>query len=153
MRVPVTADDPFPAAGRKVELNRDLGDYLELEVAPRFTPTEAFSFSGNFRVRNKSADHYIFSGSAPSEGGGVAQADLALLEGVSAQRETRIGLAMTYSTLRGYAMRRAAWPIDVSLVHTQTIGGKGVSKAFATGLAVRWYHQFSGRDAMRESRR
>jgi hypothetical protein len=155
VRVPAASDDPFPLAERQVDLNRDLGDYMELEVSPRFTPTEAFSFSGSYRMRSKGADRYALGGVAlPSEGGTVAPADIAVLERFSAQREQRIGLAMTYSTLRGYADGRAPWPVDVSLVHTQVIGGNGsIAKQFATGFAVRWYHQFSGRDAMRTPRR
>jgi hypothetical protein len=154
VRLPAALGDPFPAAGRKVELNRDLGDYMELEVAPRFTPTESFSFSGNYRFRSKAADRYSGTVVLPSDGEGVAPADVAVLERFSAQREQRIGVAMTYSTLRGYAQRRAPWPLDVSLVHTQVLAGKGgLSKQFATGFAIRWYHQFAGRDAMREDRR
>jgi hypothetical protein len=154
MRVPGTTGEPFPALYRKIEVDRDLGDYFELEVAPRFAPNDAFSLSANYRLRSKQSDRYRgrTNVNVPDEllPTAVQTVDPGILETFSSQTEHRIGWALTYSALRGYANRRSPWPLEVSLVHTQVIAGKGsVLKEFATAVVLRLYRPLMRPDVMR----
>lgn len=139
-RIPTQVGDPFPEFAREHEVSRDLGDFLELEVAPRYTPNDEFSFSAQYRYRTKPEDTWRGTFDVTSVDGTPMTIDAAVLGIGTAQTEQHLGLAITFSTLRGYALRQARWPLEVSLVHTTTLGGKGgVPARTATGIAVRLY--------------
>lgn len=148
VRIPRTVDDPFPAFVRRVEVTRDLGDFLEIELAPRFAPNEALSLSANYRYRQKGADRY--RGDLP-----VVPADInpAVLAEGTKQSEHRLGYALTYSTVRGYAQRQSRWPLEVALLHTRVIGGEGVYRQSATAVAVRLYRRIAGPNLIRPAAR
>ena len=149
-RITDTPDDPFPARYRLQQVQRTPGDFLEVEVAPRWVPNESFSFSASWRYRNVPADTY--SGAAITVQdltGATRTLDPATLGLGTAQREQRLGFAMTFSTLRGYAHRRSPWPMEVSLTHEQVLGGRGVDKSFVTSVGIRLYRAFAGATGLR----
>ena len=57
-RLPGSTADLFPEAAREVEVDRNLGDVMEFEVAPRYVPNDEFSIAGLYRYRTKGADSY-----------------------------------------------------------------------------------------------
>ena len=148
---PALSETPFPAAARQFEIDRDLGDYLELEFSPRFTPNANFAFSGHYRLRRKQADRYSAANCASVDP--TLCTALAMLGEDTEHREQRAGFAVTYSTLSGYSRRRSPWPLEISLSHTQVLSGRGVRKEFITAAGIRLYQQFFGRDALRATPR
>jgi hypothetical protein len=149
LRVPAYVGEPFPPAGATHLLDRDLGDFVEVEVAPRFTPNSSFAVSANYRLRTKQADRY--SATAPGDVTGARSPDL-LAQG-TAQREQRIGLGLTFSTLRGYADRRAPWPLEASFHHTQVLNGRGgMPKTFFTAVTLRLYRPLTANPMRRPGR-
>jgi hypothetical protein len=150
LRITDTPDMVFPALYRLQGVERDLGDFLELEVAPRWVPNETFSVSADYRYRNKPADTYGgFQASVIGVAGAPVPLDAATLGIQTAQHEHRLGMAITFSTVRGYARGRSRWPMEVSLVHTQVMGGEGVPKTFATAVAFRFYRRLFGVNQLR----
>jgi hypothetical protein len=146
MRITDSPGDPFPSLLREHEVARDLGDFMELEVAPRYVPNDALGFSLDYRFRSKGADTY--SGfSLPADG-----IDASTLGLGTEQEEHRVGAAITYSTVRGYNERQSRWPVEVSLMHTRVISGRGVPRYNATGVAVRLYRRMSGPNSLRPAR-
>ena len=156
LRVPSVLGEAYTPATSSTEVNRDLGDYTELEVTPRFAPNAAFAFSGYYRLRTKGADKYSFLFDSNAMGPDVVTGlapDVSLLGQGTAQTEQRLGFAFTYSTLRGYAFRRSPWPLEVTLLHTQAISGKGgLPKEYVTSVGIRLYRSPFGGDPMRATR-
>lgn len=156
LRIPRTADEPFPGAYRLQQVNRDLGDFFEFEVAPRFTPNEGLALSANYRYRQKAADSYTGTFTTPTVGidpfAPVAY-DAALLATGTRQSEHRLGAALTYSTVRGYAQRQSRWPLEISLLHTRVAGGEGVMRESATAVVIRLYRRLVGPNAIRRPAR
>lgn len=141
---------PFPALFRAQRVDRDLGEFVEVELAPRWVPNDAFAVSANYRYRSKAADTYGgYQASAIGPSGIAVPLDAATLGLGTAQEEHRYGVGITFSTLRGYALRRSRWPMEVSLVHTRLFGGEGVPKTFATTVAFRFYRRLFGANPLR----
>jgi hypothetical protein len=152
MRITDRPGDPFPARFREQEVQRDLGDVMEIELAPHFAPTDALSFSADYRFRQKGADSYAGTFTVPGPGATPLVLDASTLGLDSGRREHRFGVALTYSTLRGYAERRARWPLEVSLIHTRVVGGVGVMRDVATGVGLRIYRRVRGPNPLRPPR-
>jgi hypothetical protein len=149
-RVPGEVDDPFPEAVRRQEVSRDLGDVTEFEVAPRFLPNDAFAFSALYRYRTKGTDRYTGTFDVTSVDGTPLAVDASVLGIGTAQSEQVLGLAATFSTLRGYALRESRWPLEISLVHTTVLAGSGgVARRSSTGVVLRLYRRMRGADPLR----
>jgi hypothetical protein len=141
--------DPFPALFRRFEVERDLGDVLEVEVAPRLAPNDALAFSAAYRLRVKGADRYRGRFEAVGLDAVPITLDAATLGRDTGQREHRLGLAVTYSTVRAYGERQARWPLDVALIHSRVLGGQGVPDERATAIGIRVYRRLAGPNPMR----
>ncbi|HEX7123048.1 MAG TPA: hypothetical protein VF178_11805, partial [Gemmatimonadaceae bacterium] len=141
---------PFPARFRQQTATRDLGDVFEFEISPRVAPNETFSLSANYHYRSKAADTYSgFSGTVPGADGAPVMLDASTLGIQTATHQQRVGMALTFSTVRAYGERRSRWPMEVSLAHTQIIAGEGVPKTFATTVTFRVYRRLFGPNPMR----
>jgi hypothetical protein len=143
-RIPADDTDPFPELVTEHEIGRDLGDYLEFEVAPRYVPNDALALSALYRYRTKGADTYTGTFDVTRVDGTPLSLDASILGSGTGQTEHRLGLALTLSTLRGYALRQARWPLEASLVHTRVLGGTGVPAHSATGITLRLYRPVLG---------
>jgi hypothetical protein len=143
-RVPAGATDPFPEVVSELEVARDLGDYIEAEVAPRYVPNDAFALSALYRYRSKGADAYRGTFDVTRVDGTPVRLDAAVLGTGTEQTEHLLGLAITLSTVRGYALREARWPLEVSLVHTRVLSGRGIPRIATTGIGIRLYRPVLG---------
>ena len=130
---------PFPELGREVEVNRDLGDVMEFEFAPRYVPNDEFAISGMYRYRSKGADSYSGTFQVFDIDGSPLALDASTLGIASEQKEHLLGFAITYSTVRANAGRSAKWPLELWYMHTQVLGGRGVPRMQMNGLGLRIY--------------
>jgi hypothetical protein len=130
---------PFPELAREVEVNRDLGDVMEFEFAPRYVPNDEFEISGIYRFRNKGADSYSGTFQVFSIDGTPLTLDASTLGIASGQKEHLLGFAVTYSTVRANARRSAKWPLELWYMHTQVSGGRGVPRMQMNGIGLRLY--------------
>jgi hypothetical protein len=149
-RIPDRVGDPFPEAVREQTVSRDLGDFVEMEIAPRFVPNDAFAFSALYRYRTKGADRYTGTFDVTSVDGTPLSLDASVLGTGTEQTQQLLGLAVTFSTVRGYALRESRWPLEVSLVYTAVTGGRGgIPARSTTGVAIRLYRPTVGSDPLR----
>lgn len=142
-RIPA-GSDLFPEAAREVEVGRDLGDVLELEVAPRFVPNDEFAIGALYRYRSKSADTYTGTFQLTSADGTPLTVDASALGGGTTQKEHLLGFSVTYSTVRAYSRGAARWPLEVSFLHTQVQGGTAVPRIQANAIGLRLYRPVRG---------
>jgi len=71
--------------------------------------------------------------------------DAGILGTGTKQSEQRVGGGASFSTLRAYDRGRARVPIEVQLVHWQTLTGSGyVPKRFSTQIQLRYYTRLFG---------
>ena len=136
--------DPFPELVREQEVDRDLGDVIEFEVAPRFVPNDEFSLSALYRYRHKGVDTYDGSFLVNSADGTAISLDASTLGLGTEQTDQMFGFAITFSTVRAYARNAGRWPIEISFMHTQTLSGKGVPRQSMNGFALRLYRPIRG---------
>jgi hypothetical protein len=71
--------------------------------------------------------------------------DAAILGIGTEQSEQRVGGGVTFSTLRAFDRGRANIPIEIQLMHWQTMAGEGyVPKRFSTQVQLRYYARLFG---------
>jgi hypothetical protein len=142
-RVPDRSADLFAEAARAVEVGRDLGDVMELEVAPRYVPNDEFSIAGLYRYRSKGADSFDGTFNATSVDGTPLTLDASVLN-TGSQNEHTLGFSVTYSTVRAYSRGSAKWPVEVSYLHTHVSRGEGVPRLQMNGIGFRFYRPTKG---------
>lgn len=138
-RIPGGATDVFPEAARQVEVGRDLGDVMELEVAPRYVPNNEFALSAWYRYRSKGLDSYDGTFQVTSADGRPLTLDASTLAIGSAQKEHALGFAITYSTVHAHSRGSAKWPLEVAYLHTAVFRGEGVPRVQMNGISLRLY--------------
>jgi hypothetical protein len=138
-RVPASAADLFPEAAREVEVDRNLGDIMELEVAPRYVPNDEFSIAGLYRYRNKGEDAYTGTFDVTSADGTPLTLDASILNAGTSQTEQVLGFSVTYSTVRAYVRGTAKWPLEVWYLHSAVMSGTSVPRLQMNGLGLRIY--------------
>lgn len=116
MDVRVAGDQLLIPAESRMRVSRDPGDYLELEVTPRYAFGELISIGAQYRYRGKGADS--FDGLADDGAASV-------LERASEAYEHRVGAGVTLSTLSAWARGRVGAPLEVSYLHSRTVSGGG----------------------------
>ncbi len=127
-------------------VNRDLGDYIELEIVPRYALGRWFAIAGVYRFRHKSVDEY--TGTFPASTGG-SPVDASVLGTGTETREQRAGGGLLFSTMDAYAQGRARLPFEVNYVYTRTVTGAGrlVFNAAEHRIGARMYVRlFGGRN-------
>jgi len=140
LRIPDVPRDPFVAADRQRRVSRNLGDYLELEAAPRFVYNDYLSLSAQWRYRRKAADEYRGTFTIEGADGAPVQLDASVLGVGTEQTDQRVGAGVTFSTLRAFDRRRARLPLEVQFLHSQTVSGSGFApKQFSSQLRLRVY--------------
>lgn len=112
---------PFAEVSTRAEVERDLGDWVDLEATPRVAIGDFFSVMAQYRVRRKGEDrHRLVPGSDLS-----LLVDPAILDAESEQREDRVSVALGYSTQRSVARGRARVPLDILMQYGESVRGSG----------------------------
>ena len=126
-RITEDPSDVFPAAYRRQEVERDLGDIIEIDVIPRYSLGNYFSIVGQYLFRRKAEDTYAGRFTIPDEitGIGVVELDAATLARETGATEHRAGLGFTFSLDPAVTAGRVRRPIAVSYLHSRTVRGAG----------------------------
>lgn len=117
--------DPFPAYWRRQEVERDLGDVIDLQVTPRIIVGDFFSVMAQYRVRRKGEDRHTGRFNVTDELGDPVTLDAAILDTETEQREDRLSFGLGYSTLASVARGRSRIPLEVFLQYGESIRGSG----------------------------
>ncbi|HUQ81951.1 MAG TPA: hypothetical protein VM076_12455 [Gemmatimonadaceae bacterium] len=145
IRIPDVSRNPFQAAYREQLVGRDLGDYMELEASPRYVLNDYLSASLTWLYRRKGEDTYTGSFTVTDLSDEQVSLDAGILGLGTEQSEQRVGGGASFSTLRAFDRGRANVPIEVQLLHWQTISGSGYApKRFSTQVQVRYYTRLFG---------
>lgn len=145
MRIPDVARNPFTPVYREQTVTRNLGDYVEFEATPRYVYNDYLSLSAQWRYRRKAEDSYTGTFTVDGPDGQPVSLDASILDAGTKQSEQRIGGGLSFSTLRAFDRGRARVPIEIQLLHWETVSGEGyVPKQIATQLALRYYTRLFG---------
>ncbi len=143
-------DDPFPPAYTTQRVERDLGDYFELEATPRFTISRYFLVGAQYLVRGKAEDRYSGTFNVQNLDGEPVTLDASLLGIGTEQREHRVTAGVVFSSVSAFGERQARLPIEISYRWMRTIAGSGfVPKASVQAIQARLYLRLFGPDARR----
>ena len=102
-------------------VERDLGDYMELDISPRVAVGRSLALAGFWSMRQKDEDTYT----GTLTGGDGQPVDASLLGLGSETREQRAGAGVAFSTMDAYGRGRTNIPLDISYLYTRTVSGSG----------------------------
>jgi hypothetical protein len=110
---------------------RALGDIFVGEVTPRLLLGRYFGADAHYAMIRRDDDEYSppADGGAPIRRGGFV--------------EQRVGVGISYSTLRGARTRMPRLPVEVSIAHLETVAGSSalVPRASRQQIELRLYYQ------------
>ena len=108
-----------------------LGDVFVAELTPRVLIGRYFGVDAHYALISRADDEY-----SPTEAG-----EAPLLRG--GFTEHRVGLGVSYSTLRGMRTREPRLPVEVSIAHIETLAGSNgmVPRASRDQLELRLYYR------------
>jgi hypothetical protein len=146
MRIPsALSAGALSPANQSTNVTRDLGNIIRVEVTPRIQLSRFTVLGAQYVFAQKSADRYTGSVAVPI-GEGSIDLDASILDEQIAAQEHRVGVGIAFSNLATGDFAHSWLPIDASVMHYQTIAGRGLSqpKFFGDRLVVRWYPGFFG---------
>ena len=148
MRITDQPNLRLAAQWREREVDRDLGDFFEVEVNPRWVINDFFAVSSHYFYRNKAEDRYTgtFQVPAATTGYGDVTLNAATLNQETALTEHRLGGGVTFSTIASFNKGKSKLPLEVFYTHFQTTKGTGgsVPKIFSDQIQVRLYMRIFG---------
>jgi hypothetical protein len=148
MRIIDTPNRRLAAAWRQRDVDRDLGDFFELEVNPRWVVNDFFSVSSHYLYRHKAEDKYTGTFTVPAATTGYSDVTLnaSTLNLETEAREHRLGGGVTFSTVAAFNKGKAKLPMEIFYTHFQTTKGEGGSmpKIFSDQVQLRIYLRIFG---------
>jgi hypothetical protein len=140
--------EPAPSY-RLQTVHRALGTTMQFETSPRLVINDFFSVGGQYIYRHKTQDRYTGTFTIPAAITGSSDVNLdASTLGIDTEtKEQRVAGGVTYSNLFAYEQGKAAIPLEVSFLHSQTIAGSGRNqpKFFTDRIQLRVYFSIFGR--------
>ncbi len=150
MRVSDTPTQVFLSSFRKMNVNRKVGNALELEVTPRWVLNDFMSLSVQYAIRNKAEDRYTGSvvtvGPDSLTGDETVTINPSTLGLETAYTAQRIGGGFSFSSVRAYQQGKARIPFEVMYMRSQTITANGgyAPKQLTDRIEVRVYWRLFG---------
>ncbi|MEJ7809169.1 MAG: hypothetical protein WKG32_02015 [Gemmatimonadaceae bacterium] len=143
------ADQPLAFAYRRFLVDRDLGDFFELELTPRFVISDYFAVSGSYLYRNKQEDRYSGTFQTRNTLDQDITLNAATLNAETEQTEHRVIAGITYSTLAAFQKGRARVPLEIFVQHAESVNGSGGStpRIRQNQVQLRVYTRIFGGDA------
>ncbi|MDQ3808661.1 MAG: hypothetical protein M3336_00050, partial [Chloroflexota bacterium] len=118
-------DQPLAAAYRRQRVERDLGDYFELDVLPRFVLNDYVAVGGEYLYRHKSQDSYSGTFNVTNTLGEPITLDASILNAETRQREQRVGGGIAFSTVAAHRRGRASLPLEITYQYVRSVTGSG----------------------------
>jgi hypothetical protein len=148
MRISDAPEKTLTALYRRQRVERDLGDYYELETNPRWVFNNYFSVTGHYMFRHKAEDQYSGTFDIPAAVTGFQDITLNAntLNQQTEQSEHRLGFGASFSTVAPFAQGKAKIPLEITYLHWQTTRGSGgnIPKAFTDQIQLRVYTRIFG---------
>lgn len=145
VRIPDAPRAVLLGAWRQQLVDRDLGDYIELQLVPRYVYNDYLAVGALWTYRRKAEDTYTGQFEVSDPSGERVRLDARVLGMDTEQSEQRVGGGVTYSTVRAFQRGRTPIPLEIELLHTQSVSGSGYRpKRFTTQLQLRVYSRLFG---------
>lgn len=125
--------------------------YLGIEASPRLHLTDELTLSGAYRLFHKGADQYEYLATGDLLPAGAP--DIGLLSQGTGVTRHRLGVGLTYSTMRGWRRGDVGSPLELSVHWVRTVSASGgfVPEDGRLELRLRAFRRLWGRDpAQRE---
>ena len=119
------SDRPLALAYRRQRVSRDLGDYVELEASPRWALGRYFAAGAQYLYRSKAADRHTGTFAAKPPVGSEVTLDASVLDAETSERQHRVAVGVSYSTLAANASGRGRLPLEISYQHWWPVSGAG----------------------------
>jgi hypothetical protein len=116
---------PFAAYWRRHEVERDVGDVVDLQITPRIALGSFFSVMAQYRMRRKAEDRHTGRFDVTNDLGEPVTLDASILDAETEQRENRVSIGLGYSTLTSVAREGARIPLEIVLQYGESIRGSG----------------------------
>lgn len=113
-------DRPFPVPATSVTVERNLGDYLQIQASPRLSVNRALSLGAEYTFWRKEADRYALVGSPGPE----APGDASPLAVETEERRHRLGVGIHYRAT-GDSTAEDDRPVEISFVFQTPVAGSG----------------------------
>lgn len=150
MRISDVPERALAAAYRQRLVDRNLGDYFEVEAVPRLVINKYFGIAGSYYYRHKYQDKYEGTFVIAPEVHGIDANPLTINAATLNQQteaiEHRFGGGFTFSTVAAFAEGKAPLPAELIFHHFQTTRGYGgnVPKLFVNQVQLRVYARLFG---------
>ncbi|HEY0778747.1 MAG TPA: hypothetical protein VGD56_12335 [Gemmatirosa sp.] len=149
LRIPASFDSGYVPLYRERDVGRQLGREVQLELNPRYATGEAFAIWGQALIRDRAADRYTgqYTATSAETGGAPVTFDASPLGIGTAQREARVGLGLSYSTMTAWSRGRSRLPVELSYLHAVTAAGSGGTQPRLSSdvISLRVYAGLRGR--------
>ena len=150
MRISDVPERALAAEYRQRLVDRNLGDYFELEAVPRLVINKYFGIAGSYYYRHKYHDKYEGTFVVPPEVHGIdanpLTIDASTLNQQTEAIEHRLGGGFTFSTVAAFNEGKAPLPAELIFHHFQTTRGYGgnTPKLFVNQIQLRVYARLFG---------
>ena len=136
---------PDSCSPERADAASDSPDGPEIDATPRYVYNDYLSLSATWTYRLKAEDKYTGTFTAEDLAGQPVALDASILGIGTEQSEQRVGGGASFSTLRAFDRGRARLPIEIQVIHWQTISGDGyVPKQYSTQVQLRYYTRLFG---------
>ncbi len=126
VRLPISAD--LPVSNTKQKIDRDLGDYANLEGELNYKLWKALTLSARYRFYYKFADEYKAPGLSA-----------ALLEAGTQEMSHGTSLEAEYTNLTAVRAGREKFPYAVGVFFRMPFAGENIKDSRTTGLSLKAY--------------
>jgi hypothetical protein len=129
----------------RFEVERDLGDIVELEIAPRFVLGRYVSVGARWAYRDKKLDRHEYAASEVFLPDGPRY-PASVLDSATAYTEQELGVGFTYSTIAASARGLARLPVEITYQHVESLSADGgfLPKRTRDEVRVRLYLRLFG---------
>ena len=143
-RVPASLAEIFPLAIRTFEVDRKMGDWATLEIAPRWAFSDYFGLSGHYLYFVRRGDRYSGSVTVNDIVTGLPVTLDPSAMNTPHQVAHRLGLGFTYSTLAAHRKGKTGLAFDVTYQRVQVVSGENTPFLTQDRIALRFYTPILG---------
>jgi hypothetical protein len=146
-RIPRIRGAPFTGSYARQLVDRDLGDYVTLDVTPRWSLNEYVQVGGEYRFLRRDRDRYTGTFTVDDLNNEPVSLDASTLDDLEVMTQQQVGGSITFSTVGAHQRRQTSMAMDVSLSHRRAITGAGLApKSSITAVTFRIYSRLWGAD-------
>ncbi len=137
-RIPLSAAEAIVPISRRATVQRQLGDYAELEVTPRWMFNDYFAVSADYFLYLRKGTRYSGAPITITDpySGGPLTLDPSVLN-TPHQLAQRVGFGLAYSTVAAAARGKTGIPLDIRWQRVMTVGGENTPFSFQDRLELR----------------